>query len=109
MGNQENNNNNNQNINKIKTSKTVQITDNSYVLEEVKCPFCNIILNKTHTFKQVNNHLKKCGKVYMEINKSGETFSPANDNNYNLKIFENIKFYKSIKKNQNKKFNFFRR
>jgi hypothetical protein len=51
-----NNNNNNQNINKIKTSKTIQITDNSYVLEEVKCPFCNKILNKTYTFKQVNNH-----------------------------------------------------
>ena len=98
--NNNNNNNNNQNINKIKTSKTIQITDNSYVLEEVKCPFCNKILNKTYTFKQVNNHLKKCGKIYMEINKSGETFSPAKDNIYNLKIFENIKIYNSIKKNK---------
>jgi hypothetical protein len=36
----------------------------------------------------------------MEINKSGETFSPAKDNIYNLKIFENIKIYNSIKKNK---------
>ena len=64
----------------------------------VICPLCHNSFPSDTSFKNFNHHLQTCGKEFLAINATSDTYLPEEDKNINNELFERIFQYKKKKK-----------
>ena len=80
---------------KIKKERNKEVINpKNSIVEQMSCPFCEKMFRSSATIKEFNIHVKRCGVLYIQINKECELFPPSQDYEMNKIIFENIDKYK---------------
>ena len=80
---------------KIKKERNKEVINpKNSIVEQMSCPFCEKMFRSSATIKEFNIHVKRCGVLYIQINKECELFPPSQDYEMNKIIFENINKYK---------------
>ena len=77
--------------------------------EDIKCPFCSMIINSNYNYVQLNNHLQECGKKYYDYNsyERCEIYLPKDDTILNQLILNEIDIYRNnTRKNQKEELDF---
>ena len=80
-------------IKENKTNKEVIHPKNS-IVEQMSCPFCKKIFKSSATIKEFNIHIKRCGVLFIQINKECELFPPSQDYELNNFIYIYSEKYK---------------
>ena len=80
-------------IKENKTNKEVIHPKNS-IVEQMSCPFCKKIFKSSATIKEFNIHIKRCGVLFIQINKECELFPPSQDYELNNFIYIYSEQYK---------------
>ena len=70
---------------------------NEIIEEDIKCPFCSMIIKSNYNYIQLNNHLKKCGNKYYDLNsyEKCDLYLPTEDKNLNQLILKEIDLYRN--------------
>ena len=78
--------------------------------EDIKCPFCSIIIKSNYNYNQLNEHLQECGNKYYDLNsiEKCDLYLQNEDQNLNQLILSEIDIYRNnsrINKKQDIDFN----
>ena len=70
---------------------------NEAIEEDIKCPFCSMIINSNYNYVQLNNHLRECGNKYYDYNfcERCEIYLPNEDKYLNELILNDINLYRN--------------
>ena len=79
-------------------SPSPPITNGNEIGDYVICPLCHNSFPSETSFKNFNHHLQTCGKEFLAINATSDTYLPEEDKNINNELFERIFQYKKKKK-----------
>ena len=78
--------------------------------EDIKCPFCSIIIKSNYNYNQLNEHLQECGNKYYDLNsiEKCDLYLQNEDQSLNQLILSEIDIYRNnsrINKKQDIDFN----
>ena len=93
---------------KGKKKKRIILSDT--IEEDIKCPFCSIIIKSNYNYNQLNEHLQECGNKYYDLNsiEKCDLYLQNEDQSLNQLILSEIDIYRNnsrINKKQDIDFN----